>query len=119
MGRLTCEGLYSDVLNPPFKGVVVAFADVHAFMSFDEYADYLYDKDVSVPRLAKPALYGGCWPFVEVLASPWLTEVTDRDGTLEATSYRHWAILAMDQTLHVMAHKNSVPAFEGWLALET
>lgn len=114
-GRLICEGLYPDELSAPARGIVISFDDTHAFMSFDEYADYLEGLRLVVPALVEAVPYGGCWPFVEVLASPWLLEVAERDSGVEVGDFRHWAILTRNQTLHVMARSHSNPTFEGWL----
>lgn len=114
-GRIVCEGLYPAELNPPSKGIVISFENTHAFMSFEEYSDYLEGINVDVPSLAEPVPYGGCWPFVEVLASPWLVKVATRDGAVQVSDYRHWAVLTRNQTLHVMAHSGSTPTFERWL----
>jgi len=114
-GRLVLQGLYPSELNPPTKGIVLLFSNTHAFMSFDEYSDYLDGMKVDFPALANPVPYGGCWPFLEVLDSPWLLEVAARDGTLEVADFRHWMILTRDQTLHVMERSCNAPTFEGWL----
>lgn len=114
-GRLICEGLYPEEFHAPASGIVISFDDAHAFMSFEEYSDYLEGMNVVVPALARPVPYGGCWPFVEVLASPWLVEVAARNGSLQVSDFRHWAILTRNQTLHIMARSESVPTFEGWL----
>ena len=115
-GELTCVGKYPDYLNPPAEGIIIKFNGVHAFMSFDEYSDVLDAMRVRVPALATPVPYGGCWPFAEIVGSPWTTEVTGRDGTIDPTNYRHWVVLTMNQALHVMAHVNSMPEFVEWVA---
>lgn len=114
-GRLVFQGLYPSELNPPKKGIILSFSNTHAFMSFDEYSDYLDGMKVDVPALARPVPYGGCWPFGEVLDSPWLLEVAERDGALKVADFRHWVILTRDQTLHVMERSRNAPTFEGWL----
>ncbi len=114
-GRLICEGLYPDGLNAPLRGIIISFDDTHAFMAFDEYSDYLEGMNVAVPALAEPVPYGGCWPFVEVLASPWLIEVAARDAAVQVADFRHWAILTRNQTLHIMARSHAAPTFERWL----
>ncbi|MCH2239236.1 MAG: hypothetical protein A2792_09430 [Sphingomonadales bacterium RIFCSPHIGHO2_01_FULL_65_20] len=114
-GSLILQGLYPTELNPPTKGIVLSFSNTYAFMSFDEFSDYLNGMKVEVPALVKPVPYGGCWPFLEVLGSPWLREVVERNGTLAVTDFRHWVIVARNHTLHVMEHSRSAPTFEGWL----
>lgn len=114
-GSLVLQGLYPSELNPAMKGIVLSFSNTHAFMSFDEFSDCLNGMKVDIPALAKPVPYGGCWPFLEVLGSPWLLEVVERDGTLDVADFRHWVIVARDHTLHVMERSHSVPTFEGWL----
>lgn len=114
-GRLVVQGLFPSELNPPTKGIILSFSSTHAFMSFDEYSDYLEGMKIAVPALAKPVPYGGSWPFLEVINSPWLLEVAERDGTLEVADFRHWVILTRDQTLHVMERSCCAPVFEGWL----
>jgi hypothetical protein len=113
-GQLICEGLYPEGLSAPARGIVISFADVHAFMSFEEYSDYL--EGTVVPALTKPVLHGGCWPFVEVIASPWVVEVAARNGGFGIADFRHWAILTRNQTLHVMTSSECVPTFAGWVA---
>jgi hypothetical protein len=114
-GLIVCEGLYPADLNPPARGIIITFEDTHAFMSFEEFSDYLEGINVDVPALAEPVPYGGCWPFIEIVASPWLAEVAARNGGLDIADFRHWAILTRDQTLHVMGGSRSAPAFSGWL----
>ena len=114
-GQLICKGVYPQELIAPVRGIVISFDDPHAFMSFEEYSDYLEGMELVVPELAAPVPYGGCWPFVEVLGSPWSVEVAARDVILEVSELRHWAILTRNQTLHVMTNASSTPTFVGWL----
>jgi hypothetical protein len=88
-GELTCVGNYPDYFNNPAKAIIIKFTNVHAFMSFDENSDVLDAMGLSVPALEEPAIYGGCWPFAEIVGSPWTTEVTRRDGATDPENYRH------------------------------
>jgi hypothetical protein len=115
-GVLTCVGIYADHFPEAPEGVRLRFTGVHAFMSFDLHSDILVTMGIAVPALAQPVPYGGCWPFAELVGSPWTVEVTGRDGTIEPAKFRHWLILSQDATLHVMAHLNCTPEFVEWIS---
>lgn len=114
-GRIVCSGLYPQELNSPHKGIRVAFEDVHAFMMFEDYSDPWGTSGIEFPALVTPVPYGGCWPFVELVDSSWLSEASSRNSIISSSTYKHLMIVSRNHTLHVLVPENSPPAFLDWL----
>ena len=79
-GRLVLQGLYPSELNPPTKGIVLLFSNTHAFMSFDEYSDYLDGMKVEIDDLGEQVAAPDLWDDVERA-----TSITGRLSTLQGT----------------------------------
>ena len=113
---LVCSGFYGHNSTENYRGLIIHFEDVHAFASFDGFSDTLLSHNEHLLALKHPVPYGGCWPFVEVESSRWVSDIADEHGGLAGSHcYTHWSIITFDQTLHVMAPNTPKPRFAGWI----
>lgn len=113
---LICRGYYDADGGSGPEGLILEFRKVHAFASFDGFSDTLLSWNKHLLPLEVPVRYGGCWPFVEVQGSNWVNDVAGENGGLhDDHGYTHWAVIAYDQTLHIMAPSEPTPSFAGWI----
>jgi hypothetical protein len=104
--RLIATVYYATSRDEEDASVVLVFEGALAFAMFEENMDVI-TRAAPVPQLAEPYPYGGTWPYVEVLQSPWIEELAYQHGVWEVDQLRHFVITSRNMHLHVGCLRNS------------
>ena len=90
-------------VEPPVRGLRIAFGDVEAFKVYEEFSDPWMEMKPSQPMVNNPKLNPWVWPLQEIENSRWLARVIDRNGGAMGTfTWRHLIVVTLTVTLHVM-----------------
>ena len=84
----------------PQPALRLQFGLVEAFKVYEEFSDCW--RGQAQPMMPNPLLKQVAWPFQEVRNSEWINRVLTRNGVLEGRVWRHFVIVTVDVTLHVM-----------------
>ena len=78
----------------------IDFGLVEAFKVYEEFSDCWGGEPR--PMMPHAILQQVAWPFQEVRNSEWIRRVLTRNGGLEHRHWRHFVIVTVNVTLHVM-----------------
>lgn len=90
---------------------VVIFEDVFAFQVFDENMELSKVTEDDAVLLSMEYPYGGRWPYLEVHASDWIKQLTERDGAWNHGDFRHLVITSRNMHLHVACRPLTAPRY--------
>jgi hypothetical protein len=101
-GSLTATSYYA--IDAPLKGVRIDFGRPEAFKVYEEFSDPWMEHASPQPMVVNPQPGQWAWPLQEVRTSVWVSRVLARNGGLVHWNWRHFVIVTMDVTLHVMVN---------------
>ncbi|MFD2137661.1 hypothetical protein ACFSLT_25120 [Novosphingobium resinovorum] len=80
--------------------VRLMFGSIEAVKVYEEFSDPAIFSPASL--MPDPILRAVPWPFQEVIGSEWIARVLLRNGALYGREWRHFVIVTLDVTVHVM-----------------
>jgi hypothetical protein len=107
--RLVVKAQYvGDTGSDTWGEATIEFEAVWSFKVYEEFMEPFEEAGAyEWPQLAAPVPYGGCYPFVEVMGSTWLSRLAQR--RVAGPELRHFLVASRNMNLHVAAQRGFHP----------